>query len=448
MIEIDASEISKLDSRPPADVSVHHFQEKRKEKSFLPSKAFEIKKKPAGVPGLAAVSSEMQKAKDVKIFKKLLWPIIAILLVLVLIATYLLLPRAEAVVYVPSDDFPKTLPLVVSKDIKKADLATSTVPGTLIESSADKEQKFSTTGKKTIGDKAHGTITIENHLDSNGHAFSAGTKLSSSSKTFLTKQAVTVPGAGVSGGNIVPGSIKVDIEAENPGADYNVKAGRFTILGLSAAQQDGIYGNSTDAMAGGMSKEVQVVSSSDYNDAKGKLVTELAATVDADFAKKTKDQKILDKAILKPDPQVTSSANVDQEAADFTMKVVYKEQVMVFDYTQVKDFLTEKLQQDAPADKMIGIPGDDSLGLVVDKTDYDKGVLNLTANVAAKISPKIDTEKLRSAITGKSRTDAINYLQSQNGIKKADVNLWPVIWFKKLPILESKVKVRIEYVSN
>ena len=455
VIEIDAKEISKLDNRPPADVSVHHFQEKRKEKSFLPSKPFEVKtakgivsnmakEKPAGFSGL----NLNQKAKDIKIFKKLLWPIIAILLILILIATYLLLPKADIIVYVPSDNYPKTLPLVVSKDVKKADLVSSTVPGTIIEASADKEEKFSSTGKKTIGDKAHGTITIENHLDSNGHAFGAGTKLSSSSKTFLTKEAVTVPGAGVSGGNIVPGSIKVEIEAENPGAEYNVKAGRFTILGLSANQQEGVYGNATDAMTGGMSKEVQVVSSTDYNDAKNKLMTELAATVDADFAKKTKDQKLLDKAILKPEPVVTSSANIDGEAADFTMKVTYKEQVMVFDITSVKDLLTEVLQTGAPADKMIGIPNDESLGLAVDKTDYDKGVLNLTANVAAKISPKIDTEKLRSAITGKSRSEAINYLQSQTGIQKAEVNLWPVIWFKKLPVLESKVKVRIEYVSS
>lgn len=459
VIEIDAKEISKLNRRPPADVSVHHFQEKRKEKSFLPSKPFEInpaknsafkiaKEKSSGFSELSTLPSATQKAKDIKIFKKLLWPIIAILLILIFIATYLLLPKAEVIVYVPSDNYPKTLPLSVSREVKKADLVSSTVPGTLIEASADKEEKFSTTGKKTIGDKAHGTIAIENHLDSNGHAFGAGTKLSSSSKTFLLKQAVTVPGAGVSGGNIVPGSIKVDIEAENPGAEYNVKAGRFTILGLPANQQEGIYGNATDVMTGGMSKEVQVVSASDYNDAKNKLITALATTVDADFAKKTKDQKILDKAILKPEPQVTSSANIDQEAADFTMKVTYKEQVMIFDITSVKDFLMEVLQTGAPADKMIGIPNDESLGLAVDKTDYDKGVLNLTANVAAKISPKIDTEKLSKAITGKSRSEAINYLQSQTGIQKAEVNLWPVIWFKKLPILESKIKVRIEYVSG
>lgn len=450
MIEIDAAEISKLDKQPPRDVSVHHFQEKRKEKSFMPSKAFEVKTvqdKVSHNTGLASLSS-VQKNKDVKILKKLLWPIIAILLILILISTYLLLPKAEAVVSVPSDDFPKTLTFTVSSGVKTEDLTNSIVPGTFIESSADKEEKFSTTGKKTIGDKAHGTITIENHLDTNGHAFSAGTKLSSSSKTFLTKQAVTVPGAGVSGGNIVPGSIKVEIEAENPGADYNVKAGRFTILGLSANQQDKLYGTSTDAMTGGMSKEVQVVSADDYNNAKNKIITELSVAVDTDFAKKIKDQKVLDKAILKPDPNITSSANIDQEAADFTMKVTYKEQTMVFDYGQVKDFLTQILQTTAPADKMIGIPDEDSMGLAVDKTDYDKGNLNLTANVAAKISPKIDTEKLKSAITGKSESDAVNYLQSQAGVKKAEINLWPVIWFKKLPVLESHVKITVQYVSS
>lgn len=456
LIEIDASQTVELDSKSPADVPVHHFQEVKKpnlklekEAPALSPKPFVLKEKPNNeLVNLNAANHVHQKAKEIKILKKLLWPIIAILLILVLVGTYLLLPKAEAVVYVPSDNYPKTLAITISKDAKNEDAATLIVPGELIEASAEREEKFSTTGKKTIGDKAHGTITIENHLDSNGHAFAAGTKLSLSSKTFLTKQAVTVPGAGVSGGTIVPGSIKVEIEAENPGSEYNIKAGRFTILGLPANQQESIYGTSTDAMTGGMSKEVQVVSSADFNDAKNKLIADLTVTVNQDFAKKTKDQKILEKAVLKPDPQITSSANIDQEAKDFTMKVSMKEQVMIFDNTEVKKFLENVLQTTAPADKMIGIPSEESMGLIVDKTDYEKGNLSLTANVAAKISPKIDLEKLRSAITGKSRSDAISYLKSQPGINKADVFFHPVIWFKKLPILQKNVTVKIEYEEN
>jgi len=240
------------------------------------------------------------------------------------IASYLLLPKATIKVYVSAEDFKKTIPVLISNQVKDSSLEQSTVAGEFIEITKEKKDNFSATGKKNIGGKATGTLTVYNSWDSNSHGFDSGTKFSSSSKTFLATSGFTIPGSSVREGNLVPGSTSVKIEAENPGEEYNVKAGRFTILGLPAAQQENIYGTSASDLTGGFSKQVQVVSQQDYDNAKKKLTDELASQAEQEFTQKSKDKKVIDKAIVIPDPEVTTTANVDQEAKDFQMNVKYK----------------------------------------------------------------------------------------------------------------------------
>jgi hypothetical protein len=321
-------------------------------------------------------------------------------------------------------------------------------PGQLITSAEEKQANFPATGQKNIGTKASGTIMLYNGWDSNSHTFSAGTRLASSNKTFLLDSNVTIPGGYIQGGQPNPGTVKANITAADVGSDYNVPAGRFTILGLPGDQQAAIYGQSTSVLTGGMSKIAQVVSQDDFDKAKQQLVTQLSDQLTKDFANKTKNQKIIDSAVVKPDPEVTTSTPVNGEAKNFDMKVKLTEQVMVFDFAQFKDFLTQILGKQVPADKMVNIANDDDIGFVVKKTAYDQGELDLTNNVLAKVSAKISTESIKTQILGKSAGTAIGIIQSQNGVAKAEIVFWPSWWLKRIPDLGGKVNVEIEYQNQ
>ena len=456
----DTTEVIEVDMAPAKEeekvpgVSVHHFQERpvdwraKKPPMLKPTKnIIESDLKTMGTaPAIRNIVAH--KEKDAFKFRKLIWPIAAVVFVLLLIGTFLLLPRATVTVHVPSEDLQKKMPIIVSSGVKTSSIDQGVIPGELIEVPNDKKETFQTTGKKTIGEKAKGTINIYNNLDSNGHPFKAGTKLSSSSKTFITLSDVTVPGAGVQSGKVVPGTVSVDIEAENPGADYNVKAGRFTILNLPAAQQDALYGQSSKDMSGGLSKEVQVVSTDDFNNAKNKIIGELAEATKAQLIEKTKDKKVLDKAIVVPDPEVTSTANVGQEAKSFEMTVKYRQQVMIFDFAALKAMLLAKLEKDAPADKVIAIASDNDIVLGVDKTVYDKGELDLGSDVLAKIAPKIDAGKIKAEIVGKKFGTAEGMIKAIPGVTKVDFDIWPTLWLKRLPDLSGNITVNIKYEAK
>lgn len=432
-------------------VKVQHYQDKPIDwksgnRPILKSKPPEvIPQNPVAQPSVKQLLNK--KDRGIRNLHKIIWPIVGIFIILIAIGVYLLLPKATITVFVPSEDLKKTVQLSVSDKVTQPNLEQSVLPGKLVEVTAEKEDKFTTTGKKNIGEKASGTITIYNNLDSNSHKFEAGTKLSSSSKTFITKSEVTVSGATVQNLKIVPGTVSVDIEAENPGEEYNVKAGRFSIFEIPSAEQEAIYGQSNKDLAGGMSREVQVMSTDDYNKAKDGILKELQVTVKNDLDKKIGDSVLLEKALVTPEPEIITSAKVDQEAKDFQMKVILKEQALVYENKSLTEMLTTLLQKQVESNKMVKIatPGDISLN--VDKIAYDKGQMDLTAGVLAKVSAKIEAGDIKSAIVSKKVSVAQEYILSQDGVKSVQIDFKPSWWFEKIPDLGKNVEVKIEYIN-
>jgi hypothetical protein len=247
---------------------------------------------------------------------------------------------------------------------------------------------------------------------------------------------------------VVPGSASGSIEAEAPGSEYNVKAGRFTIIGIPASQQEALYGQTSSALTGGSSREVQVVSQDDYDKAKKQLMDNLSTTVDDLLKTNARGQEIIEQAVVGNDPEITSSAKVGQEASDFEMRVKLKKQVMVFNYDSFQEFLIQTLQRNVTSNKMVAIPSREDIGIVIDTKSYDKKQLDLTANVNAKIAPKIASDEIKNASLGKSRSKVEKLVLAQEGVSTVEVKGWPSWWLKKIPDLGRNVKVTINYLAE
>ena len=419
---------------------------KRNEKPVL--KERNLNPSPSNLSASSVKHILTKKDTDYKKLHKILWPILGVFIILSAVATFLLLPKATVTVFIPSTDLKKSLTLVVSNQVKQPNLEQNVFPGTLVESSGDKTGKFTATGKKDIGTKAKGIIVLKNDFDSNNHNIPAGSQLTSSSKTFLTQTAVTIPPATIQNMKPVSGTVSVEIEAENPGADYNIKAGRFSILSLSAAQQSGIYGQSSSDLTGGDSRQVQVVSQKDYDDAKNSLIKDLADSVGKDIQKKIGDQKLLEKALVTPDPEITSSKKVDEEAADFDVTVKLKNQALVYTDSEFQTFIIQIISKDLSSDKMVKIAKNEDLSLTVDKTSYDKGQMDLTANVLAKVSDKVSTDKIKQAVIGKKVSEIPGIVKNLTGITRVEVSQQPSWWIKRLPDLERNINIKTEYLNS
>ena len=426
------------------NLNVHHFQ-LHEERPIIRWKAREkpVMQAKDNKPG----NNGQNPVKDLTHTSKphhILWPIFVVVLILVGIGLYLLWPAAQVEVFVKSDNLDKSLPLVFTNAVTTPNADQNTFPGVLVQANAENTQKFSATGTKNLGGKATGAATFTNGLDSLAHKFPAGTKLLAQNKTFLLKTAVTVPGATVQNLQVVPGAVTADIEAENPGEEYNIKATKFVISGVAANQQTALYAEAKKDLQGGFTKVSQVVSQTDYDNAKKQMTDSLFTALDQDLKTKSASLTVIDKAAIVPDPEISATAKVNDEATDFQMTVKLTKQVMAYDYANFTDFLIQSLSKQVSPDKMVAIASKDDIGFVIDKQAYDMGELDVTANISAKVATKISAEQIKTAILGKSANQANEYIVSQPGVEKANFIFRPNFW-KQLSYLAGNVQVKINY---
>lgn len=437
IIEIDMRQESQKQPPSPKGVSVHHFQEdKRISQSRQPGLATPWSKK-------TVIKKEIHWSR----VSKVLWPMFTVVVILLLIGAFLILPKVTVTCKVKAENFQKTEDIKISGQ-EESNITNKTFKGSFIELNKEKEEKFPATGKKNLGGKAIGTLTLYNYWDSSPQDFPSGTKFSSSSKTFLSKDEVTIPGTSIRGGNPVPGTATVDIEAENPGEDYNLQAARFTIVGLSALQQEKIYGQSNRDLTGGFSKEVSVVSESDYNKAKEKISQELTDALNEEFEQKSNGSEILDKAIQNESIQIKSSAEIDSEANDFVIKINQRLRAIVFDRNLFDEFVLDVLEKQIQYDKMISLGPNDSVEPQNIETKYDEKLLNLNIEVKAKISSRVDTEKIKKDLLGKSQNQVSEYLNNLSGVSGFEIDYQPTFWLKRIPNFAKFLTVNLLYIDE
>lgn len=104
--------------------------------------------------------------------------------------------------------------------------------------------------EQQVEERASGKITVYNAYASSPQRLIKNTRFQSDAgKVFRIRESIEVPGKK---SDTDPGSIEVAVYAEEPGVDYNIPAGSFTVPGFAKLPQEGkVYAKSTEAFAGG-----------------------------------------------------------------------------------------------------------------------------------------------------------------------------------------------------
>lgn len=204
----------------------------------------------------------------------------------------------------PTFVFPKfsimIYPKIETKDIGKIDLTLDTsitagdiagkkMPGLAITVEKTLSQEYEATGKKFVQNKARGTVTLYNAFDSNPQRLVVNTRLEEASgKIFHLTSAVTIPGAKVDGGRVVPTSVKVDVIADQAGDSYNISPTEFRIPGFrGTAKYDGFTAKSEVAFSGGFVGESKIATSNDITKGSEELTKRMIDALRSEL-----DQKI------------------------------------------------------------------------------------------------------------------------------------------------------------
>jgi hypothetical protein len=367
--------------------------------------------------------------------------------ILVLLVLYLFLPRATVVLGMKTTTYTQSLEIIVDQKAKEVDFENKTIPGEPQELEKEGSQKWQATGKKNIGGKAKGTITVTNSFknpDGSGQEFSlkAGTEFKDkkTGKSFLSDSAVTVPRLtyDINNGQPIPGTASVKVTAVEPGESYNIGPSQFSIPNLGTSS---VSGASSENMSGGYDKLVTVVSEDDINKAKEEISKDLISKAKEELKKKLKKgQKLLEGAVLEETEEALPSVKAGTQTSEFEMKVKVKISTLVVNEEEYKSLLAKFLEDNLPTDKRLVSTPSDSTELVLIDYNPQFQVMRIKATLNTQIVSKINEERLKEEISKKSSQEAKSYLEAFEEIESASIKLWP-FWAKKLPV-PSRIKIQ------
>lgn len=296
------------------------------------------------------------------------------------------------------------------------------------------------TGEAEVGEKASGQVEIVNKTEAE-KTFGSGTVLSSDSLEFVLTDSVTIAAATISENDEGTGETKtygkatVSVEAVEIGVESNLTAG--TELLVEDFSTSSYEAEVVEALSGGSSETVQVVSERDLSSLKSELIAELLDNAASEAKERNTSEREL---IPTSEYEVLSenySASAGEEADELTLELELQVTLLSYELSDVKPLAREILSQDLDASYSLS-EEIELLSAVSDDEDEIMIELNIRSRAVAKTHPDLYLQK----IAGKSFADAQRLLKDDETIESAIISSNPSFakrFIRKIPDSEKRV---------
>ena len=397
------------------------------------------------LPAVVSGSGEFSIKKEFKIPWKSVGIGTGIFLFVMLLA-FIFVPRAVVTVTFPALPISETVSISAITQLENQQ--DGQIAGNQLIVEKTKTETINATGKKDIGTAATGSITIVNkYTDGSGlgkdQSFSAGSKATDNKtkKVFTLNNAVTVGKVTYDPNNGQPiyKSKTVGVTAVEPGEGYNVAATSFTIVGELANTPI----TSSTTFAGGLTKQVTVITQDDIDTVILKLKKESKEEALAELIEKAQGQKILEDGIWETVKQVGSDKKVGTQADTAVATVITEYGVIVFDEVIANSIFTAVFDNKINENEQIVFPEGNKPVFKTKKISDDKRRMDFEISGTAFKVPKIDKKLISKSITNKSSQGAQQILQEKYGAESVESVITPNWWIDRLPFI--KQAIRIEY---
>lgn len=324
-----------------------------------------------------------------------------------------------------------------SQDFSNNVLGAKTVNSTL-----DGDMTAGATGKKDVGDKAKGTVTIyNNNTDSSVTLASGATIKSENGLEFTLDKDVKIASAS---GDIFsgtkPGTASVDVTAGDIGTNYNLPSGtKFTVSGNKS-----LACKNDSAFSGGSKKAVTVVSKDDLSKLKTELLKNLEDKAGGELAKQTQQDSIALPIILSTNIESTKyDKNAGDEAKAVKLIASVSFTGLSYQESETKKFAKEILQKNYAKD--MTFDENNIQTNIKDAKQKSPKEIAATLVMNAALLPRIDDQAIARELSGKSRKEVDVILSRIPQVERTEIRYTPDISFlsKLLPRLPNHVSINV-----
>ncbi|MFN4212935.1 MAG: baseplate J/gp47 family protein [Microgenomates group bacterium] len=305
--------------------------------------------------------------------------------------------KATLILYLPSQVIEKSLTLELPYKI-------ATISGEFTESKA-------TSGRREVGDKARGEVTIYNTNLNKEKLFKKGTEIEFDGLRFIFDDDVKVASAS---GATTPGIAKVKVTAVAIGSEYNLSKGkRFNI-------DDTSYAQSTVDFTGGSKKEIQTIAQKDIEDLKRRVVEKAKKTIKFTPTSSGNEIPVSEFSIVNLKEEILSG-EVGEEATSVTLKAKAETTYYYYQKDQLLAKITGNIASQIPSGFVLS--NKENINYKTNSVKKKDQQLILDLSLKTKAVKKISKEKVLKQVVGKNRSVLNNLLQQKFKVEGYEANI-------------------------
>ncbi|MBD3249961.1 MAG: hypothetical protein GF381_00075 [Candidatus Pacebacteria bacterium] len=318
-----------------------------------------------------------------------------------------------------------------------------------VSRSVEDTDSLQTTGIKLVGDKAKGKVTIFNKTTQD-KTFDQGTELSTDELIFVLTQELNVPAAEVQENETGDGEIKeygqadAEIEAVEIGAEANLE--KDTQLQVASFSDETYNAKVSEALTGGSSREIRVVSEEDRQNLSSKLVKALLQKAKSEFESASQDGEYYLPTATYQITNQSWSVEVGDEAEELQLTMTVELEGISYKTENLKPLAVNVLEKEVPQGYQLLDEDPDILSQPADEVE-DSTTYQLEANLSIGAEALLDPETVKQAAAGLSLQEAAARLRSQEGVDQAQIKLTPLVasWLmRKVPAQTDRIRVELD----
>ncbi len=352
-----------------------------------------------------------------------------------------IIPKVETV-NVPAMEF------VADTDSTTPQASSRRLPAIEVSANKTVSASFESSGKKFLQERARGTVLLYNAFSSAPQALVANTRLQDpSGKIFRLRSSVTVPGAQVSEGKIVPTFISGGVVAEEPGEAFNIEPTEFRIPGFRGTPKyQAFSAKSEEAFIGGFVGEARIVEPEDLRRASEELTRTAIETLGQELAEKIPGDPDF---FSPPGTRELVITRIDQPRAgerhdQFTVSVHARGRAVVIRKSHLSGILLELLLPPDKDTSMARVSSDQPELILGDiRLGPEGGEMRLTASGKLAFWREADRAAVASVLHASTPKKAEAYLRGREEIGAFRIERFPPwLWF--IPAREDGLKIDVE----
>jgi len=332
-------------------------------------------------------------------FNNLFW------IFLILLPFFLFLPlffiKSQIIFFVNPYEFNKSIPVTLEVGTDNSQISKSVIPVEKKSFDIVSKASVSTTGQKTIGEKAKGEIVIFNKVDKVQNISKGSILVDSAGKKFelATTVSVAPSTSDLDKGIINLGQTKTAVIAVDIGTEYNINAG--TQLLFNDFAETLLISKSSNSFTGGNRQQIQAVSQQD----KTNVQTKITQQIDSDIETKiTNDFNNLPGG-LKETLQTKKSnlelnREVGEESQDLIGTVNSSVSIFIISDEIKKMIISQYLSSEPDFDKIDIDLNNFQISFKPSKLESDQAVGTLT--IIGSSLPKLDLNNIKKNLSLKT----------------------------------------------